>query len=354
MDTIIKEDIGYIANSKMIDWQELKGKSVFITGGTGLIGSQIALALAEYDKINNAEIKIYILARNREKAEKLFSEYKNYVDIVVGDIRNEIALDKKIDYIIHGASITGSKEFVDFPVETIYTGLDGTKNVLEFAKENKIKGMVYLSSLEVYGVTDKDKINIKEHDYGYIEQMLPRSSYSEGKRMAECLCVAYGHEYDVPVKVVRLAQTFGPGVSYADNRVFAQFARCAIESKNIVLKTKGETYRNYCYVRDAVTGILCVLTKGKKNEAYNIANKNTGISICNMARLVSEKIANKKINVVFDLGDDLTKLGYGPTIKIALDTSKLEALGWKAEIELQEAFERMIDSMKANRNESHC
>ena len=151
------------------------------------------------------------------------------------------------------------------------------------------------------------------------------------------------------VKVARLAQTFGPGVSYADNRVFAQFARCAIEENDIVLKTKGETYRNYCYVRDAITGIFCVLTHGKINEAYNIANKKTGISICDMAHMVSEKIAKNKIKVVFDLGDDLAKLGYGPTIKIALDTSKLENLGWKAEIELEEAFERMIESMKETR-----
>ena len=349
MDRILKEDIGYLANSNMIDWKELTGKSVFITGGTGLIGSQLALTLAEYDKLHNAGIKIYVLARNQEMAEKIFKDYKEYVCVVFGNVRNKIVVDENIDYIIHGASITGSKEFVDFPVETIYTGIDGTKNVLEFAKEKKIKGMVYLSSLEVYGITDPDKKSIQEHEYGYIEQMLPRSSYSEGKRMAECLCVAYGHEYGIPVKVARLAQTFGPGVSYADNRVFAQFARCAIEENDIVLKTKGETYRNYCYVRDAITGIFCVLTHGKINEAYNIANKKTGISICDMAHMVSEKIAKNKIKVVFDLGDDLAKLGYGPTIKIALDTSKLENLGWKAEIELEEAFERMIESMKETR-----
>lgn len=349
MDRILKEDIGYLANSNMIDWKELTGKSVFITGGTGLIGSQLALTLAEYDKLHNAGIKIYVLARNQENAEKIFKDYKEYVCVVFGNVRNKIVVDENIDYIIHGASITGSKEFVDFPVETIYTGIDGTKNVLEFAKEKKIKGMVYLSSLEVYGITDPDKKSIQEHEYGYIEQMLPRSSYSEGKRMAECLCVAYGHEYGIPVKVARLAQTFGPGVSYADNRVFAQFARCAIEENDIVLKTKGETYRNYCYVRDAITGIFCVLTHGKINEAYNIANKKTGISICDMAHMVSEKIAKNKIKVVFDLGDDLAKLGYGPTIKIALDTSKLENLGWKAEIELEEAFERMIESMKETR-----
>lgn len=84
--------------------------------------------------------------------------------------------------------------------------------------------------------------------------------------MIECMCVSYGSEYGVPVKIVRLSQTFGPGVSYEDGRVFAQFARAAIENKNIVLKTKGETYRNYCYTRDAVIGILCVLLKEKREK----------------------------------------------------------------------------------------
>ena len=284
-----------------------------------------------------------------EKAEKIFENHGEYVKVVVGDIRSAIAIEDEIDYIIHGASMTSSKEFVDYPVETILTGMTGTDNVLRFAREKNVKSMVYLSSLEVYGVTDPDKKSVKEAEYGYIDQLVPRSSYSEGKRMAECLCISYGHEYGVPVKIARLSQTFGPGVSYSDNRVFAQFARCAIEGENIVLKTKGETFRNYCYIRDAITGILCVLLKGKSNEAYNIANKETGINICDMAHLVADNIAQKQINVVFDIAEDLSKFGYGPTIKIALDTDKIEKLGWKAEVGIKDAFERMINSMRCSK-----
>ena len=271
------------------------------------------------------------------------------MNIVIGDIRDSIDIKDEIDYIIHGASMTSSKAFVDFPVETIRTALEGTDNVLEFAKVKKIKSMVYLSSLEVYGVTDPDKKSIRESEYGYIDQLVSRSSYSEGKRMAECLCISYGNEYGVPVKIARLAQTFGPGVSYEDNRVFAQFARSAIEEKDIVLKTKGETYRNYCYTRDAIKGILCVLLKGQNNEAYNIANRETGITICNMAELIAHDIAEDKIKVIFDIADDSSRLGYGPTIKVALNTEKLERLGWKAEVDLKSAYERMIQSMRGRK-----
>lgn len=349
MDYILQEDIEYIAQSDMIDWDMLKGKSVLVTGATGLIGSQIVLALDRYNQLHEGRIKIYALARNEEKAARVLAGCSEYVRIILGDIKMPIDITEEIDYIIHGASMTSSKEFVDYPVETILTGMEGTDNVLRFAGSKKVKGMVYLSSLEVYGVTDPEKKSIKENEYGYIEQMAPRSSYSEGKRMAECLCISYGHEYGVPVKIVRLSQTFGPGVLYSDNRVFAQFARCAIENQDIVLKTKGETYRNYCYIRDAVTGILCVLLKGNSNEAYNIANKDTGISICDMAHMIADDIADKKINVVFDIADDIAKLGYGPTIKISLDTDKIEQLGWKAEVGLKDAFERMIQSMRCSR-----
>lgn len=349
MDYILQEDIDYIVQSGMIDWDMLKGKSILITGSTGLIGSQIVLALDRYNQLREGQIKIYALARNQDKASRVFGDCSEYVRVVLGDVKMPVEIEEEIDYIIHGASMTSSKEFVDCPVETILTGIEGTNNILRFAKNKKIKGMVYLSSLEVYGVTDPEKKSIKENEYGYIEQMAPRSSYSEGKRMAECLCISYGHEYGVPVKIVRLSQTFGPGVSYSDNRVFAQFARCAIENQNIVLKTKGETYRNYCYIRDAVMGILCVLLKGNSKEAYNVANKDTGISICDMAHMIADDIADKKIKVVFDIAGDIAKLGYGPTIKISLDTDKIEQLGWKAEVGLKDAFERMIQSMRCSR-----
>lgn len=348
MDYILSQDIDYIATTEMIAWEKLKGKAILVTGATGLIGSQIVFALDRYNQLNDGEIQIYALVRNEEKANRLFGGCSEYVNIVVGDIKEEIHIDSAVDYIIHGASVTGSKEFVDYPVETILTGMKGTDNILRFASQKNISSMVYLSSLEVYGVTDPNHVSVKENEYGYIEQLNPRSSYSEGKRMAECLCISYGKEYNVPVKIARLAQTFGPGVLYSDNRVFAQLARCAIEGSDIVLKTKGETYRNYCYIRDAIIGIFCVLLKGNSNEAYNIANKETGISICDMAALVAHDITKDKIKVVYDLGDDISKLGYGPTIKIALDTDKIEKLGWKAEVGLKDSFERMIESMRCS------
>lgn len=124
------------------------------------------------------------------------------------------------------------------PVETICVAVDGTRNILELAKENDVKSVVYISSMEVYGSPDASLPYVSENDYGYVDILNVRSCYPEGKRMCECLCTSYAHEYNLPIKIARLAQTFGAGVSKNETRVFAQFARSLINEEDIILHTK--------------------------------------------------------------------------------------------------------------------
>ena len=167
--------------------------------------------------------------------------------------------------------------------------------------------------------------------------------------MVECLCASYASQYSLPIKVARLCQTFGTGVSYSDNRVFAQFARSIIEGRDIVLKTDGSTERNYCYVRDALSGILTILLKGENGQAYNVANKDTLISIKDMAQLLIDRYPQSGSKLVFDIAEDVTKLGYNPKVKMNLATEKLEALGWEATVGLEEMFDNLIAGMKNQR-----
>ena len=191
----------------------------------------------------------------------MFKEYmsKSNIRFIEGDIlKSQIDIEGNIDYIVHAASITDSRMFVEKPIETINTGIFGTEKILEFAKEKKVQSVVYLSSMEVYGQI-RERKKIKEDEIGYINPLSVRSSYSESKRMIENICVSYFHEYGVPVKIIRLAQTFGPGVQYNDNRVFAEFARCVIEERDIVLYTEGKSERMYLYTYDAVEAIIIAL-----------------------------------------------------------------------------------------------
>lgn len=345
-DEVLQEDLEKIAKSE-VPFSDLNGKTVFVTGATGLIGSQVVKAILCSNRLNGTDISVIACVRNKAKAETVFESVLSdeHFSIYEGDINAAISYEGKVDYIIHGASATSSKYFVSNPVETIHTAIDGTTNVMEFAKKKHVESVVYLSSLEVYGTPAENQEMITEKDYGYIEPLSTRSSYSEGKRMVECLCVSYGEEYKVPVKIARLSQTFGAGVDYSDGRVFAEFARCAIEKKDIVLHTTGKTVRSYCYTADAVKALLFILLKGQNGEAYNVTNMKTAISIYDMGQLVCDTFSDSEIKVKVEIPEDISSFGYNPEMIIRLDSSKLEKLGWNAEVDLSEMFKRLVKSM---------
>jgi dTDP-glucose 4,6-dehydratase len=345
-DSIMQEDIEYLATYS--DFSALHNASVLVTGATGLIGAQFVRLLLYLNRTQNAQITVYALIRNAGKAQKIFGSLYEKINSVMGDITQEPVIKGPIDYIIHGASITASKAFVETPVETIATAYLGTSAMLDFARKKQVKSFVYLSSMEVFGVTDTRLHEVKESDYGYIDILDPRSSYSESKRMCECLCACYAKEYNVPVKIARLAQVVGAGVDYNDSRVGAQFARSVLENKDIVLKTEGKTLRPCIYTRDAIAGIITVLLKGVKGQAYSIANKNTAVTIREIAQMVAEKIAQNKIKVVFDISHIPAE--YAPNLHLNLNVSTelIQSLGWSAEIGLEESYRRMIKSMEEN------
>lgn len=344
-DSILQSDTESAA--KEIICNEIVGKTFLVTGATGLIGSQFCKALLCCNRLFDANITVVAFLRNLQKAHTVFGELcsDSHLVLLQGDINEKIEYSGNVDYIVHGASATGSKYFVSNPVETINTALNGTNLLLEFAREKEVDGVVYLSSLEVYGTPDSSVQTISEDYSGYINPLSVRSSYSEGKRIVECLCASYASEYGVPVKIARLSQTFGAGVEYNDGRVFAEFARCAIEKKDIVLHTMGNTVRSYCYTRDAITALAVILLKGEQGKAYNVTNMNTACSIKEMAELVCETFPNSQISVKIDIPEDASSFGYNPEMIIRLDSTLLENLGWKPTVDLSDMFKRMVSSI---------
>lgn len=343
---IFAEDINNIAAADFIPWKKLSGKTVLMTGATGLIGRTLVYGLHQANKIHGLNMRVLALVRNRARAEEIFKGIlaDDMLTFVVGSVENMPVISEPVDYIVHGASQTASREFVNHPVETLQTTLNGTMNLLQVAKEKDVKGFVYLSSMEVYGYPEKGH-KVAEDEIGRFEPQNMRNSYPIGKIASENLCCGYAQEYGVPAMSIRLTQTFGAGVNYNDTRVFAYFARCVKEKTNIVLKTRGETERCYLYTTDAATAILTVLLNGKAGEIYNAADEGTYCSIAEMAEQVAK---SGGIEVVYDI-QDTAKNGFPDTLYMDLDTRKLQKIGWcplGGGNLLIDMYDRMLSCMK--------
>jgi len=230
---------------------------------------------------------------------------------------------------------------VQKPVETILITVLGTRNVLELARKKRVSSFVYLSTMEVYGTLKTDDPIDEDHPTA-VDSMSVRSSYPQAKLLCETLCASNFGEYGIPTKVVRLAQTFGPGVAADDARVFAQFARSVAQKENIVLKTAGESKRTYLYTADAVSAILTVLLLGGAGQTYNAANPETYCSIFEMAQMAARELAEGKIRVAIQPGENQTS-GFSPTHRLRLSVDKLCSLGWRPTTGLLEMYRNMLN-----------
>lgn len=344
MDIMI-EDIATIANTSYIPWSELKDKTIYVTGGTGLIGSILIKALLMANKVHALNLNILALVRNVEKAKQVLGAESAELTYIVGAVENLPAIEAPIDFIVHGASPTASNYFVNHPVELIDIAVRGTTNILKLAKEKSVQCTTYLSSMEVYGAPhDEDKID--EIRGIEADSMVVRNCYPLSKRLCENLCASYANEYGVYCNVVRLAQTFGPGVSADDQRLFSEIARAVIKKQDITLQTTGTSKRCYLYTVDAITAILMILLTGKSGEAYNAANPSTYSSIVDMTNMVIRDIAQNEIQLHVPSVNTAESHKYPPNHYLNLDVSKLESLGWTPTAGLKEMFIRTIDTMK--------
>ena len=339
---IIDSDINSILDKSEIPWQLLNNKNVLITGGTGLIGSMLIKTLVKASRRYELNTALFVLARNPEKLSRVLDPLPDMITVIEGDIERPIIVDN-LDYIIHGAYPTASSYFNSFPVETLKSGIVGTMNMLETARQSSASRFLFLSSMEVYGSIEHEDL-LTENDLGSINLYSSRSCYPESKRMCENMLSCYSKEYDLSTSSIRLAQTFGPGVPIDDRRVFAMMARCAINGEDIVLNTSGQSKHQYLYSADAVSAILTVLLKGENNTCYNAANPETYCSIFEMGQLVANTISEGRIKVVLDIKD--TEGLYPPPSFLNLDITRIKGLGWNAEIGLEEMFRRMIAVMK--------
>lgn len=321
-------------------------KNYFITGTTGYIGSMLVRFLLK----ENPRNRILAPVRNLQKAYEMFPEGVEFIQADLCDrqcVEQLLEAESTVDDMIHCASVTASVEMITRPVEATESIVNMTQNLLEYAKQCQVRSMVYLSSMEVYGSVeclDGHRVTEEEVSKGTVELLASRSCYPLGKRMAENICYSYYEEYGVPIKIARLAQTFGTGVLPSDRRVFSQFAKAVREGTDIILHTKGHSMGNYCGISDAVLGIITILENGANGEAYNVVNESNTMTIRQMAELVADKIADGKIRVVYDIAED-NQYGYAADTLLRLSNRKLRALGWEPKESLEEMYTQLVGEL---------
>lgn len=340
------EDLKSICEEK-IPYKKLDGCRILVTGATGLIGSCIVDAFMYLKIYYGISLKVDILCRSKNRAEELFREYGDDEDfgIVEGDLTRYFILDKEYDYMIHGAGNNHPVAFSKEPVETMKTALMGTMNLLDSIVKQKSSSdkepkFLLLSTGEVYGNnTESGENGSLETDIGIVDQTVPRSCYPEAKRAAETLCVSYANEYGIRTNIARLSYIYGATFQESSTKADVQFLQKAIQGEDIVMKSAGSQLRSYCYLSDAVRGIMHILLNGTDGEVYNVANKNSNVTIREFAQTLANLAG---VKVVFENPDDVEQKGYSKLGKELLDPFKLETLGYCSKVDLKEGLRKIV------------
>ena len=335
-----KRDLTIITNSAA-NWRMYYNSTVLVTGATGRLGRYIVETLAHVDLEYNLNMRLLGLARNPEKARKVFGNLLELPNVrfLYQDVNSPIEYEGKIDYIFHMAGPAAPKDY-EMPAETLWTHVNGTHQVMETARTHQTKRVFYVSTVETYGEW-KSEEKIKECDMGVMRHFAPRACYPEAKRLCETMLTTYKKEYGISFCGVRLCHTLGPGVLLDDGRGFAEFMDCVLKNQDIVLHSDGGAMRTYTYVADAVNAMFLIMDKGE-DELYNVANEENLISIRDLAEMMVKLLPDRTSKVVFS--EEASKLQYLPFKLAILDTAKVRDLGWKPVVDLKTMFKWTLES----------
>lgn len=347
------EDINNVCKLSL-PWDELRGKSIILSGATGLIGSFFVDVISEKNITDGLNCTVYALVRNEGKAKARFSKFADDTHLVFipYDVKYPLVTDtpEKIDYILHLASNTHPMLYATDPIGTITTNIIGLQNLLEFAAAHRCERFIFASSNEVYGENRGDAELFDEDYCGYINCNTLRAGYPESKRCGEALCQAYKSQKGLDVCVARLTRSYGPTMIMSDTKAVSQFIKKGVAGEDIVLKSEGTQYYSYTYTADAASGLLWILLAGESGEAYNIADISGDITLKDLASIIAEMNGKK---VVFELPDAVEAAGYSRATKARLDGSKIRALGWKPMYNIKTGMERTVKILRSINGEGN-
>ena len=359
---IVNKDLVYINDHLQEEFSQMEGKKLLITGGAGFLGyylvNSILFRNSQLDLNRRIKLTVYdnFIRGLPEWMKQLRSDAN--LTLVRHDIVHPLPRDMDdFQYIIHAASIASPIFYRKYPIETMDANVNGLRYLLEYCMRQKNKGrpveaFLFYSSSEVYGNPSPDNIPTPESYNGYVSSTGPRACYDESKRYGETLCVNFARQHNLPIKITRPFNNYGPGLKITDRRVLPDFARDILNNKDIVMYSDGSPSRTFCYVADAIVGHYKVLLKGNNGEPYNIGVDNPEISMAELANRViniSQDLFGYQGKLVNQTNNDKDYLVDNPNRRCPQIGKARSELGYAPGISLDEGLRRSLLWYHGNR-----
>lgn len=290
------------------EWNKLRNKIVLITGGNGLIGSNIVNYLQFLNKKENLNLKL--LVHSFSQPVEWLPKDEN-IEYFSSDLNKDFP-EWKFDYLINTATYGQPKKFLQNKLQTIKLNTETYTKLLELAKSNKAT-VLHMSSSEVYGQVPQDKDSVTEDYNGDVCTFAPRAVYGESKRLSETISKVFIDE-GMDIKIIRLAIGYGAGVKYDDARFINEFIKKAVNLGEIQMLDEGKVLRQLSFITDTIEMILNIMLSGKEN-IYNV-----GGTDLKSIREIAETIA-KNEGVEVKMPDIANSVGGTPK-SLILDISK--------------------------------
>lgn len=338
---VIAEDIRNLADALEPYYEDFAGKRFLITGAFGFLGRYI-VNLLKYLNEEKLEEKCHALLLDNFVTgyEQKVIHDKN-LRFVRHNVINPYDTDEDIDYIIHAAGIASPVYYTKYPIETMDVGTIGTRNMLELAHKKAVRSFIFTSSSEVYGDPDPKHVPTNEEYYGNVSITGPRSCYDESKRFGETMCLAFWRTFDVPVKIIRPFNVYGPGIRPDDFRVLPNFIEHALRKEPLPVHGDGRNTRSFCYINDQIEGIFRVLFSDANGEYFNVGNPGPEVSVEELAHIVKDCMPHK-VDVVKIDPPHAVYASSDPKRRCP-DISKLQRItGFKPRYTLEEGVKRTI------------
>lgn len=338
MKRISEEDLQHTCDHTKDIWDEVRNKSIFITGATGFFGKWLLESFIYINRKFSLNARVCALSRNPKAFLKLNPFYKNEpsVSFIKGDIQDFDFPSETFQFIIHAATDADAKLNDENPILMLDTITAGTRRILDFAKTQPLESFLLTSSGAVYGKQPADVVHIKEDEGFFIDINNPASAYAEGKRIAELYCSIYHKQYNLPVKIARCFAFVGPYLPLDKHFAIGNFILNGLNNEDIIVKGDGSPYRSYLYAADLTIWLWTILLKGKENVPYNVGS-DFSLNIKDTAAIVAERFNNRIDLKILGKQSGLPIQRYAPDCKMAK-----KDLGLNVNISLSDAIDKTI------------